>query len=139
MNIVRLVLAGLVALVFLTVCGMLLAPVLFPSETALFPGYRRAEPVFVFRLLAWVITAGLLARIFPIGYRGGVPWAEGLRFGMLMGVLAGLPAALDTYANLEVGFPILLTAVLWHVITWGVAGALIGAVYAPALVHLRKQ
>jgi hypothetical protein len=137
-NIARLLPAAGVALVFLTLCDTLLGPVLFPDGTALFAEYRRAEPVFAFRLLGWLVTSALLAWVFPIGYRGGVAWAEGLRFGMLMGVLAGLPGVLHTYADLDVGFPVLLTAVLWQVITWGIAGALVGTVYRPALASSRK-
>lgn len=137
-NIVRLLLATAVALVFLTICGALLAPVLFPGGTAVFAGYERTEPVFSVHLLGWLVTAALLSWIFPIGYRGGVAWAEGLRFGMLMGVLSGLPGVLHTYADLDVGIPVLLTVVLWQVITWGIAGALVGTVYGPVLATSRN-
>jgi hypothetical protein len=133
-----LLLAAAAALAFLTISGALLAPILFPNGTAVFAGYERAEPVFAFHLLGWLVTAVLLAWIFPIGYRGGVAWAEGLRFGMLMGVLSGLPGVLHTYADLDAGFSVLLTVVLWQVITWGIAGALVGTVYGPVPASSRN-
>ena len=137
-NIPRLLLAALVALTFLTVTGALLSPIVFPSGPAQTAGYVRIQPIFSIHLVAWLVTSVLLAWVFPLGYRGGVAWAEGLRFGMLMGVLAGLPGVLHTYADSETVVAGLVTVVLWNVITWGIAGALIGAVYSPVLKGRRE-
>jgi hypothetical protein len=134
----RLLLAALVATAFLTLCGTLLAPVVFPAETGPAGGDMRAEPVFSIHLLAWLFTSVLLSWIFPIGYRGGVPWAEGLRFGMLLGLLAGLPGVLHRYADTESAVTGLVTVVLWNVITWGISGALIGTAYGPVLKGRRE-
>jgi hypothetical protein len=138
LNIPRLLLAAVVATAFLTLCGALLAPVAFPSAPGQTGGYENARPIFSIHLLAWLITSVLLAWAFPIGYRGGVPWAEGLRFGMLMGLLAGLPGVLHSYADTETAVAGLVTVVLWNVITWGIAGALIGTVYGPVLIGRRE-
>ena len=41
--------------------------------------------------------AFLLAHIYPMGYEKGAPAGEGLRFGILMGLLIYLPATLMKY------------------------------------------
>lgn len=59
----------------------------------------------------------LVAVIYPVGYEGGVPWREGLRFGLLMGVLFTLPGGL------------VIVDAAWHRVEQGAGG--IGV----ALVH----
>jgi hypothetical protein len=137
LNIPRLLLAAIVAAAFLTLCGGLLVPIIFPAGSAPATGFERAEPVFPVHVMAWFLTSALLAWIFPIGYRGGVAWAEGLRFGMLLGLLNGLPDALHTWADIDTVAAGLVTRVLWNVITWGIAGALIGTVYSPVLQDMK--
>ena len=129
MNITRFLLAALVAFVFLAIASTVLHPVIFPDEPPVRYLYERTTPKVAFEFVAILITAVLLAYIFPVGYRGGKPWAEGLRFGMLMGVLLSLPASLYVYAKTEVELTAAVTSVLWAVIRTGIAGGLIGAVY----------
>lgn len=130
---VRLPLAALSALVFLVIAGTILFPYVFPDGPPVPYRYPRQEPLAAVHVFALLVTALLLAYIFPKGYRGGKPWAEGLRFGMVMGVLVSLPTTLHVYADAQTAAPGLVTAVLWTVITWGISGALIGAVYGKSL------
>jgi hypothetical protein len=129
----RLPLAALAAMAFLLVVNVVVYPVVFPGGPPEMYRYERNQPLALYHVLALLATAILLAYIFPIGYRGRKPWAEGLRFGMLMGVLVKLPWSLNTYSITDTGFSGLLTAVLWAVITYGIAGALIGAAYGKSL------
>jgi hypothetical protein len=131
--IARFALAALAAMAFLLVVNVVVYPWVFPNGPPEIYRYERTEPLAVFRLLAMLVTSVLFAYIFPIGYRGKTPWAEGLRFGMWMGALAGLPWSLNVYAQTDTGFSGLLTAVLWTVITYGIAGSLVGAAYGNAL------
>jgi len=133
LKIARFMLAASAAMAFLLAANVLLYPIVFPAESPQYYTYERAEPLAAYRLLAMIVTAGLLAYVFPIGYRGKTPWAEGLRFGMLMGALVSLPASLGVYAKADVAFAGLLTTILWTVITMGIAGGLIGAVYGDTL------
>jgi hypothetical protein len=133
MNISKYALAALAAVVFLVVINAVISPLVFPQGPPEVYRYQRDEPRVAFHLLAVLVTAVLMAYIFPIGYRGGKPWAEGLRFGMLMGVLASLPMNLRVYALTDTALPGLLSAVLWTVITWGISGGLIGAVFGSSL------
>ena len=47
----------------------------------------------------WCMAA-LLAWIYPIGYKGGSAMQEGMKFGILMGLLYGLPNAIHMYASM---------------------------------------
>lgn len=131
--IARFSLAALAAMAFLLVVNVVLYPLVFPNGPPEIYRYERAEPQALYSLLAMLVTSVLFAYIFPIGYRGRTPWAEGLRFGMLMGVLNGLPWSLNVYSRTDTGFSGLLATVLWMVITYGVAGGLVGAAYGKTL------
>jgi hypothetical protein len=132
-KIARFSLAALAALAFLLVVNVVFFPFVFPDGSPDHFRFMRAEPIAAYNFLAMLIASVLLAYVFPIGYRGRTPWAEGLRFGMLMGGLTTLPMSLHVYATAEVNFTGLLTTVLWTVITWGVAGGIIGAIYGKTL------
>ena len=133
MKLARFPLAALAAMAFLLVVNVVVYPIVFPNGPPEVYRYERTDPIALYHVLALLVTSILLAYIFPIGYRGRTPWAEGLRFGMLMGVLVGLPWSLNAYAITETQFSSLLTAVLWLVITYGVAGGLVGAAYGGSL------
>jgi hypothetical protein len=129
----RFPLAAMAAMAFLLVVNVVLYPIVFPNGPPEIYQYERSDPIALYHVLAMFVTSLLLAYVFPIGYRGRTPWVEGLRFGMLMGVLISLPWALNTYSITDTEFAGLLTTVLWKVITYGVAGGLIGAAYGKAL------
>ena len=133
MILARFPLAALAAMAFLLVVNVVLYPIAFPNGPPEIYRYERTDPLALYHVLAMLVTSVLLAYIFPMGYRGRTPWAEGLRFGMLMGVLIGLPWSLNAYSISDTEFSGLLTSVLWMVITYGVAGALIGAAYGKSL------
>jgi hypothetical protein len=135
LKIARFALAALAAMAFLLVVNVVLYPIVFPAGPPQIYQYERAEPLALYHVLAMLVTSLILAYVFPLGYRGKIPWSEGLRFGMLMGVLVSLPASINIYAMTDIEFAGLLTAVLWSVITHGVAGALIGASYGKSLQH----
>ena len=133
MKLARFPLAALAAMAFLLVVNVVLYPIAFPNGPPEIYRYERTDPLALYHVLAMLVTSVLLAYIFPMGYRGRTPWAEGLRFGMLMGVLIGLPWSLNAYSISDTEFSGLLTSVFWMVITYGIAGALIGAAYGKSL------
>ena len=88
----------------------------------------------VFRLdvlvLAYLALAALMAVIYPKGYAGGAPLAEGFRFGVVMGLVAALPHSMVLFAVSDAfsGSAVLAEAA-WHMVEQGVGGAAIGLVY----------
>ena len=74
----------------------------------------------------------LMAYMFPLGYKGGRPLLEGLRFGVLIGVLWVLPNELiHAGAHGEsLLYPFQNAAV--HVVEQGVGGVIIGFIYGRA-------
>ncbi|MCK4774847.1 MAG: hypothetical protein KAT30_08670 [Candidatus Krumholzibacteria bacterium] len=129
----KLLLAALAAFVFLFLAGAAFYDMVFPGGAPGQFGYPREEPLVAPHLFALLVTSFLLAYIFPKGYGGRKPWAEGMRFGMLVGALGSIPTNLHVYAAADTPAPGLVTVVLWTVITWGVSGGLIGAVYGKTL------
>jgi hypothetical protein len=75
----------------------------------------------------------LFCRIFVGGYEGkGV--GEGARFGLLIGLFAAIPLALDNYAI----YPITPALAVWWfvsgVVSFVIAGAIFAAIYRPTRV-----
>jgi len=63
-----------------------------------FANTARATPEFPFIILAYLVLAILMAYIYPTGYKGGTAVSEGMKFGILIGLLTALPSNLVTYA-----------------------------------------
>ena len=90
----------------------------------------REEPKMLFIILAVLILAFLMAYAFPIGYKGGTPVTEGLRFGALMGLLAFLPSNLSLFGAFNVTLAGALVDAGWHLVEQGVGGVIIAIVYS---------
>ena len=138
MNFTRLVLAAVAATVFdalygLVVYGMLLAP-----QFARYPGVYRANeagqaflPLMFGGLFIAIVAA---AMIYAKGYEGGSGAAEGLRFGLLLGVFVVFAFASVDYAVLNIGRKLAVMTAAAGFAEWLVIGTIIGLVYKPAKV-----
>ena len=90
----------------------------------------REEPLMGFIALAFVILALLMAYMYPKGYSGGSPVGEGLKFGVLVGLVWILPLSLILYAvSKDFSLNVLIVDALWHLVEEGAGGAVIGLVY----------
>ena len=89
----------------------------------------REEPMMLFIILGILALAFLMAYAYPIGYKGGSPVAEGLRFGIFMGLVAFLPLNLIFHGTLNVTLAGALVDAGWHVVEEGVGGVIIAMVY----------
>ena len=89
----------------------------------------RDEPKMLFIILALLILAFLMAYAYPIGYKGGSPITEGLKFGALMGLLAFLPFNLILHGAFNLPLAGALVDAGWHVVEEGVGGVIIAMVY----------
>ena len=122
MNLTRLALATVAALVVLLVLNMFVFPLVFPSGVASKFANTRAEPLVFLHLAALVATAALLtvlcALTRPAESRLG---AAGV--GAVAGLLSSLPSALHTHAMAHLQASAEVAAVLWTTVSWSVAAA----------------
>jgi hypothetical protein len=130
MNWNKLVLSGVLGALVMVVIGYI-------WHVPLFGGFYNEQWSSVARpeLILWVAVLGeilrgfLLAYIYPIGYKGGQPSMEGLRFGVLLGLFAAMLSLI--YFGV---FNFASAAWFWAeaayaVIQTGAAGVVIGLAY----------
>ena len=70
-----------------------------------------------------------MAYMYPKGYEGGSPIAEGLKFGAVIGLLWWFSTNLVLYGALDGPFSMVLVDGAWHVVEEGLAGIALGLVY----------
>ncbi len=71
-----------------------------------------------------------MAYIYPKGYGGGPAVQEGLKFGVIMGVLSELPTSLVAYGAFDTGtLDLILVETIGHLAMVGVGGIVIASVY----------
>ena len=100
-------------------------------------GYYNEQFSEVYRLehkMSWIaigylIGAFLLAAIYPIGYKSGEPGQEGLRFGILAGLLMALPMGLTIYGVYTIPLAPTVINIIYQVVEKGIGGTVIGLVY----------
>ncbi|MBI4082548.1 MAG: hypothetical protein HY423_08055 [Candidatus Lambdaproteobacteria bacterium] len=77
-------------------------------------------------ILAETLRGITLAYIYPLGYRGGKYWSEGMRYGLLMGFFTGLVIAI-IYAQVKI------KSIAWLFTEFSfvlIQGAIVGVVIA---------
>ena len=128
----KILLSTIASFAFLLIVNALLFPLLFPDGPAEKFLNMRENQLFQYHLVAFLILTFAMSVIYPIGYRGGVPWKEGLRFGCLLTLLVAVPNNLHVYAMVDLPFTKIMKPVPWILFTWGIAGIII------AQIHGRK-
>jgi len=89
----------------------------------------RQESKMIWIAIGYLVGAFLLALIYPIGYKGGAPMNEGLRFGILMGLLIALPMGLTLYGVYTIPLIPTIINIVYQVVEKGIGGLFIGLVY----------
>src|SRR5882762_8615893 len=125
----KLLLATLGGFVFLLAVNAALFPIFFPDGPPERYTGARAAPLVFYNVLAFLITAFLMAYLYPLIYRGGKTWKEGLRVGVVMALFVSLPENLHVYALTNVSFLKLLFPAIWVILIWGLAVVVIGFIY----------
>jgi hypothetical protein len=87
------------------------------------------EPNVLFVLLGFLILAILMAYLYPLGYKGGSPLKEGLRFGVIIGLLWFLPLSVIMVGVVGKSGTLVVVDGLWRLVEQGVGGIVIGYVY----------
>ena len=84
--------------------------------------------IFPFILLGYAVLSLIMAYMYPLGYKGGTPAKEGLRFGILVGLLlVSLNLTLQGVYILTTSSTIVDS--LYHLVEQGLGGVLIALVY----------
>jgi hypothetical protein len=136
MNYGRLALAAIAAWVVDAVYGFVVYGTVLSSEFGRYPGVYRPNEVgpsylpviFVGILLAMFVASYVYAK----GYEGGSGIQEGMRFGVLMGLLVLGYSGIVNYAILNIGRRLAGSVAIAGLVEWTIAGIVIGAVYKPS-------
>ena len=92
----------------------------------------REQPDMVPITLGYVVLAVLMALVYPMGYKGGAPLQEGMRFGAIVGLLWVLPLMLILSGVWNWPLTGALVDGGWHVVEQAVGGIVIGMIYGGA-------
>ena len=130
MNSKKLVFAWLAGFVAMFLLSGLWYMVLMPDYYATqFADVSRAEPFFTWIVLGYLVGSFLLAYIYPVGYKGGSPVKEGLRFGFFMGLIIAVPAMFIAYAVNTIPLSGTMVDTIYQIVEKMIGGGVIGYVY----------
>jgi hypothetical protein len=97
--------------------------------------FTRKEPLIPLGIVSILMQALVLAYLYPLFYRDGSPVKEGLKFGLLIGVLM---ASIAVFA--EAGKQNVSSLATWlvfesayYVLQFGVLGVIIGLIYGRSI------
>jgi hypothetical protein len=97
--------------------------------------FTRKEPLIPLGIVSILIQAVVLAYLYPALYRGGSPAREGLKFGLLIGVLM---ASIAVFA--EAGKQNVSSLTTWlvfesayYLLQFGLLGVIIGLIYGKSI------
>ena len=82
-------------------------------------------------IVAYLVLGLLMAHMYPPGYKGGRPWVEGLRFGVLIGIVWVLPHGLAMVGAHGDSISYELINGVWHMVEQGVGGVVVAIIYGP--------
>ena len=79
--------------------------------------------------LAYIFLSIIMSFMYPIGYKGGRPAIEGLRFGVIIGLLWVFPHELAMAGAHSTSILYVLKNAAWHMVEQGAGGIVIGLIY----------
>jgi hypothetical protein len=141
MNYGRLVVAALAATAMDALYGFVVWGQLLSREFGRYPDiFRPAGDMSGFPLMFLGIFAGMCfaAWIYAKGYEGGSGAVEGLKFGVIIGLLMAAYISATNYGTMRIGKKLALTYLIGGFGEWLVAGIVIGLLYKPAAQAARR-
>ncbi len=94
-----------------------------------FADVQRPEFNMVWITVGYLVAAILMAYIYPIGFKGGAPMKEGMKFGLIIGLLMSLPVAFVFYGVYNFPLTGSLVETIYQVVEKIAGGMAIGLVY----------
>lgn len=137
MNVTRITLAGLGAMVAYLAIGFLVLAVL-PLEgevrryAAVYRPPEAMNSVAPVGMAALLLAMLALAALYALARGEGPALAQGLRFGVLVGGFAAGSFVMHNYVSLNVGLRLVLLQALAYFVQWVGAGIAISLIYRPA-------
>ena len=142
MNYTRVVIAAVAATVVDAIYGFAVYATALTSQFAKYPGVYRAaadQMPYMAPLFGGIFVAMLAASyIYAQGYDGGSGLAEGMRFGIVAGLLVIGYAVIVGYATMNLGPRHTGLMALAALVEWMIAGVVIGLVYKPSPAATRR-
>ena len=80
-------------------------------------------------LIAYLVLSLIMSYMYPLGYKGGRPTIEGLRFGALIGLLWVFPHELAMAGAHGDSISYVFKNAAWHMVEQGLGGIVIGIIY----------
>jgi len=143
MNYGRLALAAVAAWIVDAVYGFIVYGNVLTTDFARYPGVFRpqdAQGPFMPVLFAGILLAMFAAAyIYAKGYEGGSGTQEGMRFGVLIGLLVFGYHGLVSYAVMNLGRRVGAELAIASLVEWTLAGIVIGFVYRPSVQPRQRQ
>jgi hypothetical protein len=127
MNWKKWLLSGLAGLVVMFALSGLWYQVLTPQQHRLV--ISRTDFLIPYLIAGYLVLAFLMAKIYPLGYKGGSPVKEGLVFGGLIGLILGLSNNLIYYAVWSMPGSLQLIDSLWQIVEKSLGGLAIALVW----------
>ena len=85
-------------------------------------------------VVGYLIQAFMLSYIFPIGFGGGPAVKEGIRFGVILGILFALPGAFIFAAVYKMPLPANIMNAVYHIVEFAAGGIVIAKIYGSSPV-----
>jgi len=141
MNYPRIVIAALAATIVDALYGFVVWGQILSREFAQFPAiFRPSDDTTALPLMFVGVLVGMLfaSWVYAKGYEGGSGLIEGLRFGLVMGLLVGSYMAGVNYGILRIGKRMALTFGIGWLGEWILVGLAIGLAYKPAASAVKR-
>jgi hypothetical protein len=93
--------------------------------------FTRKEPLIHLGIFSMILQGIVFAYVYPIGYQGGSPVKEGLRFGLLMGIFMGSSAVFAEAGKQQVSSlsTWLILESVYYLLQFGLVGVVVGLIY----------
>ncbi len=120
-------LAGFI--VMFTISGLWYQIIMSDFYSTLNADIMRDQVNVVFIVLGYLFLALMMSYMYPLGYKGGPPVKEGLRFGVMVGLLVWFSANLILHGAWNLSLTGGIVDSVYHLLEQGLGGLVIALVY----------